>query len=313
MQRSTRKRRNRSNLDYYTKRNIKTKYDKEIVVTHQQPLLEFLLENVKGKSRNNIKHLLSAKKVLVDGVCVSQFDYLLHAKQIVRLSANPIKQTPMTKDLDVIYEDDDLIAINKPAGLLSIATDKEDRYTAYRMVSDYVKLRNKKDRVFVVHRIDKETSGVLMFTKSLALKDLLQEDWNNNTQLREYVAIVDGKMKKKEDTIKNYLLETSTHLMYVTTNRKAGAEAITHYRVVKENDKYSMLEVKIDTGRKNQIRVSLNELGNTVIGDDKYGKPSDPLKRLGLHAHKLVFMHPITKEKIKLVAPIPRSFNTLFK
>lgn len=291
----------------------KSKYDKEYVVGKQTTLLEFLLENVKHQSRNNIKSLLSHKKVLVDGVVISQFDYLLHAKQIVRLSSVPIKADKLQTNLKVIYEDEYLIAINKPAGLLSVATDKEDRKTAYRMVADYARLKDKHNHIYVVHRIDKETSGVLLFSKTNKIREELQDDWNNNVKLRGYIAIVEGKMKPEYGTIKTYLKETSTHVMYSTPNKKLGQEAITHYRTIKSNGNYSMLEVNIDTGRKNQIRVHMSESGHPIIGDDKYGeKPADPIKRLGLHANCLEFIHPITKKLIKLKAPIPISFNKLF-
>lgn len=163
------------------------------------------MTNVKHQSRNNIKSLLSNKKILVDGVSISQFDYLLQPKQVVRISKAPILQKSLLGSLKIIYEDDYLLAINKPAGLLSIGTDKEDRATAYRMVSDYIQQLDKHKRVYVVHRIDKETSGVLLFAKTDAIRKKLQDNWNEVVKLREYSAIVDGKMRQGEGTIQTWL------------------------------------------------------------------------------------------------------------
>lgn len=288
-----------------------SKWDKEYLVGTPTPLLEFLLTNVKHQSRNNIKSLLSNKKILVDGVSISQFDYLLQPKQVVRISKAPILQKSLLGSLKIIYEDDYLLAINKPAGLLSIGTDKEDRATAYRMVSDYIQQLDKHKRVYVVHRIDKETSGVLLFAKTDAIRKKLQDNWNEVVKLREYSAIVDGKMRQGEGTIQTWLKETSTHIMYSTTNKKEGQEAITKYKIIKGNSQYTLLAVEILTGRKNQIRVHFFELGYPIIGDDKYGKPSNPIKRLGLHASKLEFIHPVTKKTITLKAPIPIAFTKL--
>ncbi|MFA7100515.1 MAG: RluA family pseudouridine synthase [Bacilli bacterium] len=298
----------------YSKPAYHDKWDQEYVVKKAGPLLEFLIATIPHQSRNNIKHLLSNKKILVDGVSISQFDYPLHMKQVVRISKTPIIQESMKGSLKIIYEDDDFIAINKPAGLLSIASDREDRNTAYRMVSDYARQLDKKSHIYTVHRLDKETSGVLIFSKSLKFKDMLQEDWNKNVTLREYIAIVVGEMKPSSGTIHTWLKQNNAQLMYSTTNKKLGQEAITEYKVLKTNRDYSLVEVKLHTGRKNQIRVHFSEKGNPVIGDDKYGeKVPNPLKRLGLHASKLEFIHPFTKKKILIKTSIPLSFNRLFR
>lgn len=274
--------------------------------------MEFLLTNIK-QSRNNIKNLLTKKKVLVDGIVVSQYNYVLKRKQIVSISSIPIRQESLFKHLNVIYEDDTFIAINKPNGLLTIASDKEKQLTAYRMISDYVASGDKYSRVYITHRLDKETSGVLLISKDEKMRDELQDDWNKNVKTRGYLAIVEGKMAKKKGTIESYLLETSTNLMYSTTNKKEGKKAITHYEVIKENKYYSMLRIKLDTGRKNQIRVHLKELGHPVIGDDKYGSKLNPIKRLGLHAELLEFYHPKSKELVSIKARAPKEFTTIMK
>ena len=285
---------------------------KEFVVSTTMGLLEFLLLHLK-QSRNNTKMLLARKKVLVDGVVVSQFDYQLQPKQIVSLSPTTVQQESLAHELDILYEDDVLIAINKPSGLLTIATDREKEKTAYRMVSDYVAKLNKKNRVYITHRIDRDTSGVLILLKNEKLRDAMQDQWNEIVKERAYYAIVEGKVAQASGTIRSWLKETKTNVMYSSSRPGDGQEAITHYRVLKQSPYYTLLDVSLDSGRKNQIRVHMKDLGHLVIGDDKYGAISNPLKRLGLHAYRLVFVHPVTQQIIKLEAKMPKEFNQLFR
>jgi 23S rRNA pseudouridine1911/1915/1917 synthase len=303
---------------HFNQENVKKKapvYVKQFIVRSPIPLLEFLLLNIKDQSRNNIKQLLSKKKVLVDGVVTTQFDYILQQKQKVQISKESIlTQAPKDKKekLDIIYEDDEIIVINKPSGLLSIATDKENDNTAYRMVTDYVRKTNKKNSVYVVHRIDRDTSGVLMFAKSPEIQNLFQDDWNNIVTERGYIAIVEGTFKEKQGTYESWLRETATHIVFSSDRKGDGKKSVTHYRVIKENRKYSMLDVKIDSGRKNQIRVQMQEHGHPVIGDEKYQSASNPLNRLGLHAGVLEFVHPITNKTMRFEAKTPPVFIKLF-
>jgi 23S rRNA pseudouridine1911/1915/1917 synthase len=285
---------------------------KEWVVTQEMGLLEFLLLHLK-QSRNNTKTLLAKKKVMVDGVVVSQFDYMLKPKQRVSLNPIPIKQTSLKQELDILYEDDTLIVINKPAGLLTVASDNEKEKTAYRMLSDYVATKDKRNRVYITHRLDRDTSGVLMILKDAALRDTMQDNWNDAVVKRGYIAIVEGVMEKESGTIRSWLRETKTNIMYSSSRPNDGQEAITHYQLLKQSPYYAMLQVEIDSGRKNQIRVHMKDIGHLVIGDDKYGSVSNPLKRLGLHAHQLDFYHPLTKQLMKMNAPIPKEFSKLFR
>ena len=215
-------------------------------------------------------------------------------------------------NLPIIFENDELVVINKPSGLLSIASDREKGRTAYRMVTDYVQQKDKHNRIYVVHRLDEDTSGVLVFAKNPRIKEVLQKEWNNIVRKRGYFAIVEGKMEKDEDTFVDYLKENALNLMYVTNDRKNGKKCVTHYKVIKQNKNYSLLDVDIDSGRKNQIRVQLGHRNHYVIGDDKYGEPSNPLKRLGLHAYNLTFVHPISKKVYEFKAPMPEEFEKLF-
>jgi len=283
---------------------------KEYIVKEPCELLEFLLKTFSSQSRNSVKSLLSSHKVSVNGAPVSQYNFELVPKDVVYISNSVIRKKSRS-NLPIIYEDDELIVINKPSGLLSVASDNEKSSTAYRMVADYVQQKDKHNRIFIVHRIDEDTSGVLMFAKNSKIQEALQDKWNDIVSKRGYYAIVEGKMDKKEDTIKSYLKKNSQNMMYSSKKAGDGQLAITHYKVIRESRSFSLLDVNIDTGRKNQIRVHLGEKGHYIIGDDKYGNPSNPLKRLGLHAYALEFKHPLTGKKMKFTAPMPKEFSLL--
>ena len=298
------------------KQEYQVKQIKEYPVRKECELLEFLLETIKGQSRNNIKSLLSHRLVAVDGTTVTQFNYKLFKGDTVQISKTPlsaVKNPTVKKSLsNIIYEDDEIIVINKPSGLLAIATDKEKTKTAYHLLTEYVQYQNIHNRIFVVHRIDKDTSGVMMVSKNEELKNRLQDKWIDLVTDRKYIAICEGIFEKKQGTIKQYLKETKTNIMYNSRTPNDGQEAITHYKVIKETARNTLVEVQIDSGRKNQIRVAMNDLGHPIIGDNKYGNASNPLNRLGLHAEILELKHPITNKTLKFVAPIPLEFNKFF-
>ena len=297
------------NLKEETRRKLDIK---EYKVKRESELLTYLIEELKF-SRNNAKGLLSHRLVAIDGAPVSQFNFMIYPGDSLIISKNPIKKKEREK-LPIIYEDDYIIALNKPFGLLSVASDKEKAITAYRLVMDYVQDKDRKNRIFVVHRLDKETSGVLIFAKSDELKEAFQSSWNDLVSKRGYYAIVEGNLTKKEDTITNYLKMNSLNLMYIASSKDPKAQkCITKYNVLKENKKYSLLDVNIFTGRKNQIRVTLGSLGHFVLGDDKYGEPANPINRLCLHAYELDIKNPLTGKVYKLKAPIPDDFNLLMK
>lgn len=214
----------------------------------------------------------------------------------------------MKKDkLKILYEDKYLIIINKPNNLLMIATEKEKENTLYHKVLLY--LKKKKQKVFVVNRLDKDTSGIVIFAKNEKVKRLLQDNWNQ--VIRKYMAIIYGKLEKKEDTLKSYLLETKTNLVYSTNDSKKGKLAITNYKVIYETDKYSLLDINIKTGRKNQIRVALNDIKHPIVGDKKYYQEKQNAKRLYLHSYYIEFNHPVTKQLIKIELDIPTEFIKL--
>lgn len=284
---------------------------KEYKVTHSATLLDYLFEIFKDKSRNSTKSLLSSRRVSIDGAPVTQFDFKLVPGDTIIISKTPIRKKTRS-NLPIIFENDEMIVINKPSGLLSIPSDNEKGSTAFRMVNDYVQQKNKHNRVFIVHRIDEDTSGVLMMVKNAKLQSALMDNWNSIVSKRGYYAVIEGKMKEKSGTITSYLKKNKQNMMYSSKTKGDGQYSITHYKVLAENDKYSLLDVNIDTGRKNQIRVHLGDLGHHIIGDDKYGNPSNPLKRLGLHAYCLELNHPINGKTLKFKAPIPKEFLSLF-
>ena len=210
--------------------------------------------------------------------------------------------------IEILYEDKYIRVVNKKTGLLTISTNKEVEKTLYHQVREYIKGKNKNNKVFIVHRLDKDTSGIVLFAKNEEIKNYLQNNWNNVK--REYLAVVNGNIKKERGTIRSYLKETKTFLVY-STNDKNGKLAITNYEKIKSNQDYSLLKIIIETGRKNQIRVHLSDLGYPIVGDKKYSNIKDNVHRLYLHANVLEFYHPILKKAIRIESNMPKEFKTL--
>lgn len=212
--------------------------------------------------------------------------------------------------IKILYEDKSIIVVSKPSNLLTISTDKEKEKTMYHQVLEYEKKKNKNNRIFIVHRLDKETSGIIVFAKNKEVKDKLQENWDDVK--RYYVAIVEGTFKEKNGECKSYLIEDKNHIVHIT-NEKNGKFAHTRYSIINENKKYSLVDIQILTGRKNQIRVHMKELNHPILGDKKYGKSMNSVKKMYLHAYKIVFKHPITKKLVKIKEEIPEDFLNSFK
>ncbi len=289
----------RDNLSVYT-------------VEESTTLLSFLLASLKGKSRNNVKSLLSRRLVAVDGIPLSQFDTPLSPGQKVTILSS---SAPRAEALPfpLLYEDEHLIVVNKPAKLLSVASDKEKVRTAYHMVTDYVKSRRVDDRIYVIHRLDRDTSGVLMFARDPETKELFQTRWNDIITRRGYLAVVEGTPKPDRNTIRSHLVETATHLSFSGSPGPNAKEAVTSYHVIKAGKGYALLDISIETGRKNQIRVHMKESGHPVAGDKQYGARTNPIGRLCLHASELSFTHPATGAAVTFKAKMPRDFNRMFR
>lgn len=292
------------------------KKELELTVTEPCELMEFLLQKITNKSRNNIKSLLTHREVLVGKAVVTKYNYMLKKGQIVTVSRGSTRQPQKAQLLDILFEDADMIVINKPAGLLSIAVDtSRDRkdVTAYHLLMEYVRESNPRNRVYIVHRLDRDTSGLLIIAKNEKMKIALQENWDKLITTRGYLALVEGNPPKQQDRVVSWLLETKTHMMYSSASKGDGLEAITNYTVIRQSANFSLLDIRLETGRKNQIRVHMKDIGNPIVGDKKYGAEGNPIKRLGLHCNKLVLTHPFTQETIIFEAPLPPKFNTLLQ
>lgn len=292
---------------------MKEKRNLTFKVKEQNELMKFLIENLPNKNRNNIKSLLKNKQVLVDDAAISQFNHPLNPGQEVMITESRFSDKDM-KGIKVVYEDEYLIAVEKASGILSIATDKEREKTAYNIVKNYVKSRNPLEKLFIVHRLDRETSGVMIFAKTEEMQQILQTNWQKMVLERTYVAVVEGKVEKNSDTIISYLKENSAFVTFSSDKEIEGSKkAVTHYTVLKRSKGFSLVEANIETGRKNQIRVHMQSLGHSVVGDKKYGATTNPLGRLGLHAKSIIFKHPKTGKILSFQTGIPAKFSGMFK
>ncbi len=300
-------------LDEPHSRRRTAKADPNFTVDEPAELMTFLLAKLPHKNRNNIKSLLRNKQVLVDDRVYTQFNHALQPGQTVRVGQNRAPAQSTYRGLTILHEDQHLIVVNKPAGLLSMGTDKEKDRTAYSILSAYIKQENPKYRLFIVHRLDRETSGVMVFAKNEKVQRLMQESWNDTVRQRTYVALVEGVPEPPTGTITSYLRESKALIVYSSLNPENGQLAITNYALRKASATYALLDLELETGRKNQIRVHLQDIGHPVVGDAKYGAATNPIGRLGLHAEVLAFEHPITGDTLRFDAPVPRSFLTIVK
>ena len=275
------------------------------IVKENEILIEFLKKMFSNLSKNSVKSLLHNEKVFVNGNMTTKYNYELNAGDIVEI------REKVDKNIDIIYEDKDIIVINKPSGLLTVATEKEKNKTAYHLVMEYLKKKNKNNRIFIIHRLDKDTSGIIMFAKNERAKHLYQDNWNDIVKKRCYYAVIDGKMENKEGTIKSYLKENGN--MVYSVKDRSGKLAITEYKVLKERKNISLLDINLKTGRKNQIRVHMKENKTPILGDLKYGEKSKLINRLALHAYKLELINPVTKKIHIFEASMPNEIKTLFE
>ena len=276
----------------------------KLVVKEDKELLAYLYKYL-DMPKKKIKSYLVHGSIYVNNTKTTKYDYMLTKGMVINIETKNKSSLPF----DVLYEDNYIIVVNKPAGLFTISTAKEKEKTLYHYVSSYLKEKNKSNKVFIVHRLDKETSGVVVFAKDEKTKNMLQKDWNSLVSVREYTAVVHGLMPKKSARLVDKLMETNTNLVYIT-KKQDGKEAITNYKVIKENSKYSLLKINIETGRKNQIRVQLENIGNPIVGDNKYGE-KDGMKRLYLHANKLKMFYPIMKKEMEFKTEVPVEFKHL--
>jgi 23S rRNA pseudouridine1911/1915/1917 synthase len=264
-----------------------------------------------ASSKNALKKLLEHDRVKVNGVVARVGKTLLLPGDRVEIGAKFfVKRLP--DDLEILYEDEHLLVINKKANLLTIATENEKTATVYAYLYDYVKAQKPENKIFVVHRLDKKASGILVFARSEAVKRKLQAQFETHDIDRSYIAIVEGRVKDDRGAVENYLAENRAYKVYVTDDEKKGKIAITNYRVNKRVAGFTWLEIATQTGRKHQIRLHLAVLGHPIIGDKEYGSTKNPLQRLGLHANRLGFTHPVTGEKMSFEVDAPPAFRKMF-
>jgi len=301
-------------MKYSKRRNSirKKRAPSSFIIEKEDTLLSCLLSNLPAKSRNTIKAVLRDRQVSVDGKPVTQFNHPVLPKQRVHVVWEREENQNKACPLEIIHSDEDIIIINKPSGLLTIATDKEKRKTAYSILSDYVKTEDPDNKIFIVHRLDRETSGLLMFARSERVKHQIQQTWNETINQRTYVGIVEGEIVRPEKTITSWLTESKAFIVYSSQKPGNGKKAVTHYKKIRGNKAYSLLQINLETGRKHQIRVHMQDIKHPIIGDKKYGSQTNPLRRMGLHAQVLAFTHPATGNICRFDTGIPKNFLKLF-
>lgn len=282
-------------------------------VSEPMPLMEFLLANLTDHKRTSVKELLKHNQVAVNGSPVSQFNHKLKPGDQVKINFTREWRVFYHRRLKLVYEDDDIIVVNKGYGLLSMGTDKIKDGTAYSILREYVKWSDPRNKLFIVHRLDRDTSGLMMFAKNEEAKNTMQHNWNNMVLNRKYLAVVEGTPDQAEGVIKSYLAENAEHEVYSTPDPTLGQLAVTRYKTLASKNGYTMLEVELDTGRKNQIRVHMKEMGHPIAGDRRYGAKSSPIHRLALHAQTLRFAHPVTRKEMNFETPVPAGFTKMVK
>ena len=278
---------------------------------HPRTLLDYLFAVMPERKRTTVKDYLKHRQVMVGENVVTQFNQPLEPGDEVKVNTTREFQTFSNPRLKIVYEDDDIIVVNKGYGLLSMGTDRIKEGTAYSILREYLKRKDPRNKLFIVHRLDRDTSGLMMFAKSAEVKDAMQHNWNNMVLERKYIAIVEGTLEPEEGEVRSYLAENSVHEVYSTNNPEEGQLAVTYYKTLKTRRPYSMVELSLATGRKNQIRVHMKESGHPIVGDRRYGAKSSPIHRLCLHARTLRFVHPITRKDMNFTSPLPAGFYRL--
>lgn len=273
------------------------------------PLMEFVAARRPDNKRNDIKKWMKFGHLKVNGQVTKAFDAPVAPGDVVEFNATRPFPTFRHSRIEIVYEDDDIIVINKGYGLLSVSTlSHKKEENAYEILRNYVKEVNPRNKLFIVHRLDRDTSGLMMFAKSEEAQDVLRHNWNNMILERLYVAVLEGYLENNSGYVKSRLAENSQFVVYTTENPDEGRVAVTHYEVVGRGNGYTLAQFSLDTGRKNQIRVHAKELGHPIAGDKKYGATKSPLHRLALHARTLRFAHPITRKDMNFETPIPPKF-----
>ena len=301
-----------------SKKPTKTKFSRKsrqstFVVKEESELLNFLIANLKDKTRNKLKGMLSHKQFKVNSDIITQFNHPLKKDDKVIVNWDAPHRKDAYEGVKIVFEDDDVIVINKRSGLLSVGSEKEKRQTAYRIVTHHIQLENPVARLFVIHRLDREASGLMVFAKNKKAQMELKENWQKTFAKNMYLAVAEGTIKEDVATLTDFLAESKALIVHIAKNKKVGKEAITRYNVVKKNEYYTMLEAWMDTERKHQIRVQLQNIKHPIVGDKKYGSTQNPLNRTAIHLRKLNFIHPVTNKELSFETKVPEDFLKLFR
>lgn len=295
-----------------TNNTYKTQGGDNLVITAKEnaPLLEYLINNV-SESRSKLKATLQGRGIAVNGRMVTQFDYQLKAGDKIIISRHKKQNQFKSRYVKIVYEDRWLVVVEKNIGILSMAAGHSS-LNVKSVLDDYFLKSRQKCRAHVVHRLDRDTSGLMVYAKDIETEQILEHNWHQIVYDRRYVAVVSGEMEQNYGTIANWLKDNKAYITYSSPTDNGGKYAVTHFQVLNRTTEHSLVEYKLETGRKNQIRVHSADMGHPVCGDMKYGNGDDPLHRLCLHAYMLCFTHPVTGEPMEFSTPIPTAFRSLF-
>ena len=295
-------------MTYDSKRGMYAEY----TVQSEAQLLDWLIANLKPLSRNKVKDILQGRGVKVNGKIVTQFDYPLTAGQKISVSKSKKNDTFKSRYVNLVYEDPYLVVIEKKPGILSMAAGHKS-LNVKSVLDDYFHRTRQRCTAHVVHRLDRDTSGLMVYAKDMQTEQILEHEWHNIVYDRRYVAVVSGEMEDDEGTIANWLKDNKAYVTFSSPVDNGGKYAVTHFHVLDRTTEHSLVEYKLETGRKNQIRVHSADMGHPVCGDVKYGNGDDPIHRLCLHAYMLCFYHPVTRARMEFQTPIPSHFRAIFK
>lgn len=295
-----------------TNNTYKTQGGDNLVITVKEnaPLLEYLINNV-SESRSKLKATLQGRGIAVNGRMVTQFDYQLKAGDKIIISRHKKQNQFKSRYVKIVYEDRWLVVVEKNIGILSMAAGHSS-LNVKSVLDDYFLKSRQKCRAHVVHRLDRDTSGLMVYAKDIETEQIFEHNWHQIVYDRRYVAVVSGEMEQDNGTIANWLKDNKAYITYSSPTDNGGKYAVTHFQVLNRTTEHSLVEYKLETGRKNQIRVHSADMGHPVCGDVKYGNGDDPLHRLCLHAYMLCFTHPVTGEPMEFSTPIPTAFRSLF-
>jgi 23S rRNA pseudouridine1911/1915/1917 synthase len=291
--------------------NQKGDYD-HYVVGQEAPLLAWLIGHVKSLSKSKVKATLQGRGIKVDGKLVTQFDYPLKPGMKIAVSKTKRNDIFKSRYVKIVYEDRFLVVVEKNIGILSMAAGHKS-LNVKSVLDDYFKKSKQRCTAHVVHRLDRDTSGLMIYAKDMQTEQALEREWHDLVYDRRYVAVVSGEMEEDGGTVANWLKDNKAYITYSSPVDNGGKYAVTHFHTLKRTTEHSLVEFSLETGRKNQIRVHTADMGHPVCGDAKYGNGDDPLHRLCLHAYVLCFFHPVTHERMEFQTLIPTSFRSLFK